>query len=274
MEGRMNGKNRPVKKAVIHLLALALSVCAVLPLLWMIFTSFSSPAGFIRSGGFANYARVAQLIPLFRNFLNSVFSSVVGTVLTVFFCALGGFAFAKYQFPLRNVLFMFLLFTMLIPPETGVVATFVIMRKIGLINSLWSLIIPRAATAIGIFYMRQYISLFPDEIIESARIDGCSEFTIFARIVSPVIIPALSSWAALSLIARWNDFFWPLIFMRSREKFTLMPAIAMRPISEGLSTPWPVIMAGTTMAVFPLIIAYFFLQRFQIEGLTLGSSKG
>ena len=258
----------------LYTLSLVLCALAVFPMLWMIYTSLQVPPGFNRTSGLANYARVAQLIPLFKNFLNSVFTSVTGTVITVFFCALGGFAFAKYRFPGRNFLFILLLFTMLIPPETGVVPTFIIMRRLNLINNLWSLIIPRAATAIGIFYMRQYISSFPDEIIESARIDGCSEFKIFIRIVGPVIIPALSSWAALSLIARWNDFFWPLIFMRSRERFTLMPAISMLPISEGLSTPWPVIMAGTTIAVLPLILGFFFLQRFQIEGLTLGSIKG
>ncbi|QQO10305.1 carbohydrate ABC transporter permease [Breznakiella homolactica] len=268
-------KHRPRGTAVlIYSLAFLLCAVSIFPLVWMIATSLSVPPGYTRTSGFANYARVAQLIPLVQNFLNSMFTAVIGTILTVFFCALGGFGFAKYKFPGRNFLFMLLLFTMLIPPETGVVPTFIIMRKLGLINSLWSLIIPRAATAIGIFYMRQYISSFPDEIIESARIDGCREFAIFTRIVSPVIVPALSSWGALSLIARWNDFFWPLIFMRSREKFTLMPAIAMLPVSEGLSTPWPVIMAGTTIAVVPLILAYFFLQRFQIEGLTLGSTKG
>ena len=195
-------------------------------------------------------------------------------VMSLFFCALAGFAFAKYRFPGREALFYFVIATMMITPEVGSVPLFIIMRKIGMINSLWSLIIPRIATAVGIFYMRQYIMDVPDEIVEAARIDGCSEFGIFARVVVPVIKPALASWASLTVIARWNDFFWPLLFLRKTSKYTLMVSVSMLPTSDGLSTPWQVVLAGTTLVIVPSILLYLVMQMFQKEGLTAGAVKG
>ena len=166
----------------------------------------------------ANFERLFEMIPVLQNTFNSVFTAILGTVTSLFFCSLAGFAFAKYSFPGRNALFYFVIGTMLVPPEVGAVPLFVIMKKIGLINSLWSLIIPRIATAVGIFYMHQYIKDVPDELIEAAKIDGCGDFKIFLRIIIPVIKPALASWASVTLIARWNDFFWPLVIPEKAGK--------------------------------------------------------
>ena len=137
-----------------------------------------------------------------------------------------------------------------------------------------SLIIPRAATAVGIFYMRQYIGQYPTEILEQARIDGCREFGIFCRVVVPGITPALASWGAISLIARWNDFLLPMVFLRNPQKQTLMVAISQLPVSDGLSTPWPVVMAGIAVATVPLLLAFLFLQKYDIADLMAGSTKG
>ena len=174
----------------------------------------------------------------------------------------------------NRVVFLFLLLTMVIPTEVTIVPLFIVMRKLGWINNLLSLIIPRAATAVGIFYMRQYISACPTELLEQARIDGCREFGIFTRIVLPVISPALASWGAISLIARWNDFILPKIFLRAPDKQTLMVSISLLPVSEGLSTPWPVIMAGVAIATLPLIVAFVALQRYDIADIMAGANKG
>ena len=269
-------------RAVTHVVLIAWCVLSVFPLLWMIGTSIKPVTEAIgglgsmipRSPSAANYARVAGLLPLARNTLNSFIVAVSGTIITVFLCSLAGFAFAKYSFPGRDALFLFLLATMLIPPEAGIVPTFLIMKRRGWINTYWALIVPRAATAIGIFYMRQYIASFPTEIMEQARIDGCSELRIYGRLVLPVVLPALAAWATIAFIARWNDFMWPLLLMRSKDMYTLMVSISILPVSEGLSTPWPVIMAGTTIAVAPLICVYVIMQRYQVSGLTLGAVKG
>lgn len=266
----------------VHLIMAVIVVICLFPVLWMCIISVKtvgeSITGFnalrIETPTLANYKRLFELIPLGQNLYNSLFTTILGTVTSLFFCALAGFAFAKYRFPGREALFYFVIATMMITPEVGSVPLFIIMRKIGMINSLWSLIIPRIATAVGIFYMRQYIMDVPDEIVEAARIDGCSEFGIFARVVVPVIKPALASWASLTVIARWNDFFWPLLFLRKTSKYTLMVSVSMLPTSDGLSTPWQVVLAGTTLVIVPSILLYLVMQMFQKEGLTAGAVKG
>ena len=266
----------------VYIILVLWCLVSIFPLVWMLGTALKpveEPIGGLNSmiphvPTLENFAKVATLLPLARNTLNSAVIATVSTLITVFLCALAGFAFAKYNFPGKNFLFILLIGTMMIPPEAGIVPTFIIMRYLGWINTYWSLIIPRAATAIGIFYMRQYITSFPTEIMEQARLDGCSEFRIFWNLVLPVVSPALAAWATLAFIARWNDFMYPLLFMTSKDMYTLMVAISKLPVSESLSTPWPVIMAGSVFAVFPLILIYLVLQRFQVSGLQLGAVKG
>ena len=255
-------KRQALTTWLIHILLCFIVLVCVFPILWMCLIAFKDPSesltGFhslvVQSPTFSNFIRLTELIPIAQNTFNSTFTTLMGTVTSLFFCSLAGFAFAKYKFPGRNFLFYFLLATMLVPAEVGAVPLFIIMKKVNLINSLWSLIIPKIATAIGIFYMNQYISDVPDELIEAARIDGCTDFQIYWKVILPIIKPALASWGAVTLISRWNDFFWPLLFLRKQAKYTLIVTISLLPISEGLSTPWPVIMAGTTLVNLPLLL--------------------
>lgn len=267
----------------LNLLMSFFSLVALFPLLWVVLIAFQPTdqgVSFVLSDILTkrptldNFIRVSELIPMWQNFCNSVVVSVVGTLLTLFFCSLAGYAFAKFRFPGRDGLFFLLLFTMIIPPEVCIVPLYVVMQKLHWINSMLSLIIPRAATAVGIFYMRQYIGQYPTEILEQARIDGCREFGIFCRVVVPSITPALASWGAISLIARWNDFLLPMVFLRNPQKQTLMVAISQLPVSDGLSTPWPVVMAGIAVATVPLLLAFLFLQKYDIADLMAGSTKG
>ena len=274
-------KKRVVSGLVYITLGVVVFFC-IFPVVWMCIISLKGPnesiSGFnslwLSNPTLQNFKNVFNVIPVWNNIFNSAFTTLVGTITTLFFCSLAGFAFAKYDFPGKKFLFYFVIATMLIPPEVAAVPLFSIMRKLNLINSLWSLIIPRIATAVGIFYMRQYIVDVPTEIMEASRIDGCGDFSIYRRIILPIIKPALASWAVLTIIARWNDFFWPLLYLRSTPKYTLMVSISLLPVSDGLSTPWPVIMAGTTFAIIPVIILYLILQRFQQTGLSAGAVKG
>lgn len=278
--GKIHGSK--TERFVVNVAMAAAVIAALLPVLWMVLIALRPITE--RISGFspvtdpattwANFPAVADSMPLWSSFGNSVFTTAMGTLSTLFFCSIAGFAFAKFRFRGRELLFYIILVTMLVPEEIGVIPLFVIMRELSLVDSLWSLIIPRAATAVGIFYMRQYISTVPDEMIEAARLDGCSAFQIYWRIIIPVIKPALAVWATLTVIARWNDFFWPLIFLQSEGKHTLMLSISLLPVSDGLSTPWPVIMAGTTIAVVPIVILYLIFQRFQRADLTEGAVKG
>lgn len=255
---------------------------ALFPVLWSCIISIKSVgekiSGFsalsVLHPTLANYQRLFQLIPIKEQLFNSVFTTVVGTITTMFFCALAGFAFAKYKFPFRDTLFYFIVATMSIPVEVASVPLFMIMKKIGLTNSLWSLILPRLTTAVGIFYLRQYIMDVPDEILDAARIDGCGDFKIFWKIVCPMIKPALASWASITLVARWNDFFLPLLFLTKRTKQTLMVSVAQLPLADGLATPWQVILAGATLVIVPSIIIYVIIQSFQKDGAFEGAVKG
>ena len=275
-------KRQALTTWLIHILLCFIVLVCVFPILWMCLLAFKdtseSLTGFhslvVQSPTFSNFIRLTELIPIAQNTFNSTFTTLMGTVTSLFFCSLAGFAFAKYKFPGRNFLFYFLLATMLVPAEVGAVPLFIIMKKVNLINSLCSLIIPKIATAIGIFYMNQYISDVPDELIEAARIDGCTDFQIYWKVILPIIKPALASWGAVTLISRWNDFFWPLLFLRKQAKYTLIVTISLLPISEGLSTPWPVIMAGTTLVIIPIIVLYLILERFQKAGSFAGAVKG
>lgn len=267
---------------VVNLAMVVVAIACLVPVVWMVLIALRPVTSRVSGLSvltqpeltFANFPAVADAMPLWSSIGNSLFTTGVGTVTTLFFCSLAGYAFAKFHFRGRDVLFYVVLGTMLLPEEIGVIPLFVIMRDLELVNSLWSLIIPRAATAVGIFYMRQYIDSVPNELLEAARIDGCGSFGTYWRIVLPVIKPALAVWASLTIIARWNDFFWPLVFLRTESKHTLMLSLSLLPVSEGLSTPWPVIMAGTAIAVLPVIIAYFIFQKFQKADLTEGAVKG
>lgn len=280
----MRAKRKRISaKRILLYTALCIAVfLSVFPIYWMIVASLKpvseTMAGFeslkIHSLTFENYQKVNAVVPMLNPVLNSLFTMTMGTITSLLFCSLAGFAFAKFQFPGRNALFMIVLLTLFIPQEVCVVPLYSVMRKLKLVNSLWSLVIPRAASALGIFYMRQYCMAIPNELIEAARIDGCSSFRMYRSIVVPVIEPAIASWAALTMISRWNDFFFPLIFLRSRSKYTLMVVISLLPVGEGLATPWPVILAGTTIAVLPIVILYFALQKFQIADLMSGAVKG
>jgi ABC-type glycerol-3-phosphate transport system permease component len=276
------GKGFDLKKIFQHVFMILAVIVCLFPVLWMCVISIKTVgekvSGFnalvVRHPTLDNFKRLFQLIPVWNSLFNSLFATVIGTLTTLFFCALAGFAFAKHRFPGRDGLFYFVVATMMISTEAGAIPLFIIMQKIHLINSLWSLIVPRIATAVGIFYLRQYMLEVPDELIDAAKIDGCKDFGVFTRIVVPIIQPALAAWASLTVIARWNDFFWPLLFLNKNRKHTLMVSVSMLPVSEGLATPWQVILAGTTLVIVPSIIMYLCMQLLQKSDSFAGAVKG
>lgn len=269
-------------QGISYILMALIAFYSLLPAVWMMLIALkpqsSSMTGRsvldLTDATLGNFVAVNELTPIGLNIYNSVFTTVMGTLTTLFFCSLAGFAFAKIDFPGKEPIFYILIATMLVPPEVAVVPLFQIMTGLDLVNSLWAIVIPKMATAVGIFYMRQYISAVPNEVVEAARVDGCGPFRTYVQIILPMIKPGLAVWATLTVIARWNDFFWPLVFLRSEDKHTLIQAISLLPVGEGLSTPWPVIMAGTAIAVIPPVVGYVIFQRFQKADMTAGAVKG
>lgn len=220
-----------------------------------------------------NIELLQQNVPLFwRNFGISVYVAVIGTALSLFFCSLAGYAFAMYEFRFKKAAFACLMATMLLPPFLGMIPTFMVMNFLGWLNEPRALYLPGAAGAFGIFLMRQYIgSAIPKELVEAARMDGCGEFRIYWNIVLPLTTPALGTLGLISFIASWNNFLGPLIVMREMESYTL--PLALRSMQSPVNTEWGAVMAGSAVAVLPLLVLFVLSSRRLIDGLTAGAVK-
>ncbi|MGL6314197.1 carbohydrate ABC transporter permease [Vibrio sp. WXL103] len=221
-----------------------------------------------------NLAIINEKLPYFNlNIFWSTFIAVIVTLLNLFFCSLTGFAFAMYEFKYKNILFTIILSTMLIPPFLSMIPTALIMSFVGWMNDPKALIIPSACGAMGVFMMRQYISSsIPKELIEAARIDNCGEFTIFWRVVVPLITPAFGTLGLVTFIASWNNFMGPLVVMNDMKMFTI--PLALRGLQGTGHVPWGAVSAGAAISVIPLLIIFVMASRKLIDGLTSGAVKG
>ena len=218
-----------------------------------------------------NYRKLWSLVPFNQYFLNSVFIATASTLLTLFFCSLGGYAFAKYQFKGKRILFGILLASMMIPFQVLLVPLFGLMYNIGWLNSYKAIIIPFSVGAFGVFLMRQFIISIPSELIDAARIDGCSEFGIYYRIILPIIKPALGALTIYSFLGSWNGYLWPLIVLRDEQKYTL--PIGLANLIGTYRQEYGMLMAGTFLSLLPIVILFLAMQREFVQGITLGSVK-
>jgi multiple sugar transport system permease protein len=221
-----------------------------------------------------NYQRLVEYAPQFwRSMLNSGVIAVGSTTVTIFFSALGGYAFARYQFPFKEQLFWLLLLTMLIPGQLGLIPWYIEMTKIGWTNSFLPFIVPAIGNAFGTFWMRQYIaSAVPPELFDAARIDGCGEFGVFWRIVLPLAAPAAGALAITSFIGGWNSFLGPLTLMSDPSMYTYPVALANLKGVHGTDTG--ALLVGSSIATVPMLLITVFGSRRIIDGLTSGALSG
>ena len=219
----------------------------------------------------SNYRNLWKTVPYNRYFINSVFIATASTLLTLFFCSLGGYAFAKYQFRGQKVLFGILLASMMVPFQVLLVPLFGLMYDIGWLNSYKAIIIPFSVGAFGVFLMRQFIVTIPSELLDAARIDGCSEFGIYYRVVLPIIKPALGALTIYSFLGSWNGYLWPLIILRDEAKYTL--PIGLANLVGIYRQDYGMLMAGTLLSLMPIVILFLAMQREFVQGITLGSVK-
>ena len=220
----------------------------------------------------ANLKILTEKLPFWRNLGWSVYVALWSTALTLLFCSLGGYAFAMFDFRYKNALFAMVLGTMLLPGFMNMIPTFMIMDMLGWIDQPRALYIPGAASAFGIFLMRQFVlSSVPRELIEAARMDGCGEFGIYWRIVLPLLKPALGTLGLITFIASWNNFIGPLIVMRSPDMYTL--PLALRSLQSPVNTEWGALMTGSAIATLPLLVLFVLSSRQLISGLTTGAVK-
>jgi len=266
---------------LMYSLLIGVSIFMILPFIWMISTSlkpadeiFTIPPIIISpNSSLKAYAYLQEQYNILGIVKNTFVIAFSATILRLFFCALGGYGFAKFKFPGQGVLFAFLLGTMVIPGAVTLVPIYIIMRDLKWIDTFWPLIIPGAANAFGIFFMRQYIMSVSNELMDAARIDGAGEFTIFWRIILPIIAPGVTSLGLIFFMSSWNDFLGPLIYLKSPEHFTL-PLIIRSLIGPAGRTVYDVQMAASVISLIPLLIIFLIFQRRFVEGITAGAIKG
>ncbi len=271
---------KKTSNVLVYLVLAAITVLMLMPFIWMVLSSFKSldqifsyPVTlFPKSITLDNYVAIFKEYKFAHALFNSAFIAITFTTASVFFCALGGYAFAKYTFKGKEILFIILLGSMMIPFEVTMVPMYALFNKFGWINKHIGLIIPGLANAFGIFFMRQYMMGLSGEIIESGRIDGCGEFSIFLRLILPISRPAVASLGIMFFMNSWNSFLWPMIVLKSQNMLTV--AVAIRAFNQGMRTPYHLIMAGSVISIIPLLIIFLAFQKEFIAGITSGSVKG
>ena len=263
-----------------HLVLITGALIICLPLIWMVTSSlkapnrlFSVPIDWIPwEFRWQNYVEAWNTAPFGQYFFNSVYVSGAASLANLFFCSLAGYGFAKYSFPGKNILFLLILATMMIPFHAVIVPMFVLMRDLKWLNSYSALIIPGAMSAFGIFLMRQFIMTLPDELFDAARIDGANEFSIYARIVLPLSKGPLAALAVFIFLDNWNSLLWPLVVTNKDEMRTL--AVGLTQFQTVHGTQYHLMMAASTLVVIPMILVFFLLQRYFIQGIALSGLKG
>ncbi|HEX6290727.1 MAG TPA: carbohydrate ABC transporter permease [Herpetosiphonaceae bacterium] len=204
--------------------------------------------------------------------LNSLTVTLSITLFHIFFDTLAGYAFAKKQFPGRNIMFWIILSTLMIPAHVTLVPLYIVTRQLGLIDSLWAVILPGTADVFGIFLMRQYIQTLPSELEEAARIDGSTEIGVFWNVILPLSKPALGALAIFTFVRSWNAFLWPLIVLQKSVHYTLPVGVAS--LQGEFSTDYGLIFAGAALAALPMVIFFLVFQRYFLEGVRMGALKG
>jgi multiple sugar transport system permease protein len=255
-------------------------ILTLAPFFWMITTSIKTKAGMFamppqwlpKDPTLSHYKELFEKVSFFRYFINSTIVAVTVTFLGLFLNSLAGYAFAKFRFPGRDKIFLVLIIALMVPSQVTMMPVFLILRNMGLINSYFGLIITGTVSVYSIFLMRQFVQSIPNDIIESARIDGCSEFGIYWNVILPLCKPVLATLGIFTFMASWNSFLWPLIVMIREEMYTLPVALAN--LNGQHATDYGLLMAGAVIVVIPVIIVFLFAQKYIIEGISTTGLKG
>jgi multiple sugar transport system permease protein len=263
-----------------HLVLFPLAFMMLIPMIWMIITSLETlnetrhfpPILFPSSLQWQNYTEVLQRAPFARWFLNTLVVTAVVVAGNLLFCSLAGYAFARIKFFGRDVVFILVLATLMIPFQVIMIPTFLIVRKLGLIDTLGALIVPNLAGAFGIFLLRQFFRSLPIELEEAARIDGASRLGVLFKIVLPLSGPVLATVAVITFLWTWNDFLWPLITIYNPDNMTLQ--LGLTTFQGAHQTNTHLLMAANVMSVIPVLFLFFVAQRFFIRGIATSGLKG
>ena len=267
-------------KLMLFLLLALFTILALFPFVWMISSSlkvatdvFRYPIEWIPEvRHWENYVTIWQQVPLLVYFKNTAVLSVTVTFLQVLTSSFAAYAFAKMRFRGRDILFLCYIGTIAIPWQTYMLPQFIMMRTAGLYDTLMALVVLQSFTAFGVFLMRQFYLSIPNELSEAARIDGLSEYGIWARIIVPLSKPAIATLSIFTFVTTWNDYMGPLIYLRSDAVKTIQ--VGLRRFIEQYTTQFNLIMAASLCSIIPMVVVFMFLQKYFIEGIATTGIKG
>jgi multiple sugar transport system permease protein len=263
-----------------HLILLPIALVMVLPLVWMVVTSLQTlnetrhypPTLIPRSLEWRNYTEVLRHTPFVRWFVNTTIVTVTVVIGNLILCSLAGYAFARIRFFGRDVAFILILATLMVPFQVIIIPEFLIVRYLGMIDTLGALILPNLAGAFGIFLLRQFFRTLPIELEEAARIDGCSRLGVLVKIVLPLSGPALATLAVITFLWTWNDFLWPLIVIYNEHNYTLQLGLAT--FQGAHQTTTNLLMAVNVLSMVPILLLFFMAQRYFVRGIATSGLKG
>ena len=274
-------KSPLLTKIIAYTFLIVVCIASVYPFYWMFIGStlsdseiFQFPPKLLPGSEFMdNLTGLAASAPIWKGLGNSLFISIVFTISTLYLCAIAGYAFAKYEFKGKNVLFFVVLLTMMLPAQVTLIPLFKMVIGLGWQNQPQAVILPALANAFGVFFMRQNMLGIPTEMIEAARIDGASEISIFHKIILPTSLPSLAALGILSFIQQWGNYLWPLIILQERESTTL-PVLLSMLVAPGQVVQYGQVLAGAVISIVPVLILFLLLQKYFIAGIYGGSVKG
>ncbi|MCF6467652.1 carbohydrate ABC transporter permease [Nonomuraea sp. MG754425] len=270
-----------------YVLLALLAIVFLYPIWWAVSSSFKPAAEIIASPlsigelTLDNYRAMFADVPIGTGFVNTALVLLVKGGMTMVFCPLAGYAFAKYDFPFKNLLFGVVLLTLMLPTLVLIIPLLLEMSALGWVNTYQALILPGSIDAFSIFWMRQTIAAIPDELIDAGRVDGAGEFRIFSKVVLPVIRPGLAALAVLTTMNIYNDFVWPVVAVNDTAHQTLQVVLSTlaqnitgNRIGADFATVWGELLAAGSIAMLPLLVIFVLLQRHFINGILAGSVKG
>lgn len=273
-------KHRTKKYLLVHIILIAGTVLTVFPFLWMVFTSFKSigetmhipPTILPKSLRLDGYKGVLDALPFVRVYINTIVVTVITVLGQILFCSMAAYAFARLRFRGKNVIFVIILSVLMVPSQIFIMPQYLIMQKLGILDSLPALFIQNLCSAFTVFLLRQFFMSLPKELEEAAIMDGCGFFRIYAQILLPLIKPGIVAVIIFTGKSAWNSFMWPLIANTSPDKMILAPALAT--LQGQFTTNYSIQMSGAVMAVIPVIIMFFIFQKQFIEGVAQTGVKG
>lgn len=280
MKSDVGSKKWGVGRIGMYLFLIVISLFSLFPFYWMFVmsTSHSSaynsiPPAMVPGDQLKeNFQKVLDMIPFFQSMFNTLIVCLTVTIVVLFISSLAGFAFSKLKFPGKNILFFAILFTIVIPPQLGLIPQYLLVAKAGLLDHLFAAMVLFFLNPLGIFLMRQYVSeSVPDELIEAARLDGCSIFRIYRSIVLPIILPAFATLGIIVFTSVWGEFLWQFTVLRDPESYTIQVALAS--LNTTFKVDFGMLMSGVFWATIPLLIVFLLFNKLFISSIAEGSVK-